>query len=152
MNNKYLFQEEYFGLSETGLYLLRNRFEYDSFSFNEINQVTLKKGKAIKNWLILLIFGLAFFVFGFFMGKGVIAFFQSDTKRKIDILEIISPFFFMLTGGYSIFKSLQIEEILSFEIKGKEYKFSTKQLSDEGLLEKVISHLSDKIEFKNELK
>lgn len=152
MTNKYLFQEEYFGLSETGLHLLRNRFEYDSFSFDEIDQVTLKKGKAIKNWMVLLIFGLAIFVFGFFMGKGVMDFFQSDTKRKISILEVVSPFFLMLIGGFSIFKSLQIEEILSFRIKGKEYNFSTGQLANEDLLERVIDHLSKNVEFKNALK
>lgn len=152
MKKKYLFQEEYFGLSETGLHLLRNRFEYDYFSFDQIDQITLKKGKAIKNWLVLLIFGLTFFVFGFFMGKGVLSFFQSDAKGKIELLEVVSPFFFMLIGGYTIFKSLQIEEILSFRIKGKDHKFSTKQLSNDGLLEGVINHLSKNVEFNNELK
>ncbi len=152
MKNKYLFQDEYFGLSESDLHLLRNRFEYDSFSFDEIDQVVLKKGKAIKNWLVLLIFGLSFFVFGVFMGKGVMSFFQSDGNGQIQILEVVSPFFLMLIGGYSIFKSLQIEEILSFSIKGKENKFSTKQLLDDGLLEAVINHLSKNVEFKNELK
>ena len=152
MKNKYLFQDEYFGLSETGLHLLRNRFEYDSFTYDQINQVVLKKGKAIKNWLLLLIFGLSFFVFGLFMGKGVISFFQSDANGQIQILEVVSPLFLMLIGGYSTFKSLQIEEILSFKIESKDYNFSTKQFSKDNLLEPVIDHLSKNIEFKNDLK
>jgi hypothetical protein len=86
------------------------------------------------------------------MGKGVLSFFQSDAKGKIELLEVVSPFFFMLIGGYTIFKSLQIEEILSFRIKGKDHKFSTKQLSNDGLLEGVINHLSKNVEFNNELK
>lgn len=152
MKTKYLFQDEYFAISESGLHLLRNRFEYETFSFSQIQSVKLKRGRAVKNWIGLLIFGLLFFLGGIYSGRGVFNFFTSDQEGTIDILIVVMPFFLLTIGGFTIFKSLKQEDVLSFKIKEKEYNYSVKSFSKHNLLEPLINHLSTQVEFKNELK
>lgn len=60
MSSEYLFQNDYLGVSDHKIHFLRNRFEYDAVPFKEIEGLRFKRGKAIKNGFILLIFAIFF--------------------------------------------------------------------------------------------
>ncbi len=49
MDELYKYEAEQFGISEKSLHLLRNRFNYKTIDFNQIDSITIKKGKTMKN-------------------------------------------------------------------------------------------------------
>jgi hypothetical protein len=52
----YKFEAEQFGVSDDSIHLLRNRFNYQTINFKEIDSVTIKTGKDLKNWVIVLLY------------------------------------------------------------------------------------------------
>ena len=144
MESKYLFEDEYIGVSETHLHLLRNRFEYKTITIAEVETVTLKIGKAVKNWLILLIVGSIMLCSGIYFAYGVVEFFFSKVKRSIDIFEVVFPIFLVFVGGNFIYESLKKEKILEFKIGDQNHKFSIKYFEQQNQLEPLLEHLSKK--------
>lgn len=56
--NKYYFETDQLGISETGIHLLRNRFNYETIEYSSIQEIRIEKGKQIKNWLLVLLLGI----------------------------------------------------------------------------------------------
>ncbi|WP_339904002.1 hypothetical protein [uncultured Cyclobacterium sp.] len=48
-----------FKLTSQGIHLLRNKFTYQLIPYNEVESANLIRGKSIKNWMVVLIIGLA---------------------------------------------------------------------------------------------
>jgi hypothetical protein len=71
----YLFETSEFGVSDSGIHLLRSGFNYQTIRWTEINSIKIEKGKELHNWAIILMLGLVIFIVGIYL-----------SIRTIDIL------------------------------------------------------------------
>ncbi|UZR97838.1 hypothetical protein [Chondrinema litorale] len=55
---EYIFESDFFAISDQGIHLLRNRYNYKTLDFKEIEQVILEEGKLVNNWILLYTIGL----------------------------------------------------------------------------------------------
>jgi hypothetical protein len=111
--NLYQFETDQLGISETGFHLLRNRFNYETIDFNAISQISLEKGRQIKNWLPTLFVGALLFAFGLFTAiKVVYEFFFADNFHHFYIEQFALPVIPLFLGAYSIYVSLKTGYVL----------------------------------------
>lgn len=139
---KYLFRDKYFAISEEGLHLLRNGFNYKTIGMSEIRSVRLGRGKSIKNWILLFLLGVLILTGSYYYGRSIWYFLTNpDAEGSIYVEEIASVVIGTLIGSYCIFLSLKIEEVIEFKTTSKSENFSTKQLKEEGLFDELIRFL-----------
>lgn len=55
---KYKFETNEFGLSEKAIHLLRNRYNYQTFEYKDIDEIEIGKGRLINNWIVIFVLGL----------------------------------------------------------------------------------------------
>jgi hypothetical protein len=60
----YNFQTEEFGVSESGIHLLRSGFNYKTITLSEIDRIRIERAKEIHNWWLVFIIGSALIGFG----------------------------------------------------------------------------------------
>lgn len=56
----YNFETEQFGISDVGIHLLRSRYNYETYEFKDIDQITVVRGKQVYNWIVLFTLGILF--------------------------------------------------------------------------------------------
>ncbi|MCE7996872.1 MAG: hypothetical protein HEP71_33230 [Roseivirga sp.] len=139
----YKFHDNHLGLSDEGIHLLRNGYNYKTLDFKEIGRVEIKKGNALKNRLVLLIIGLGMIGFSIFFVVRLISLFNSDAYFRISIQEILIPLFPFLLGSYCLYAIAKKETIL--KINGpKTQKFSLSSFEKNGELESLKAYLKTK--------
>ncbi|MCX2741333.1 hypothetical protein [Pontibacter anaerobius] len=111
MDSKYTFQTELFGVNDSGIHLLRSGYNYKSFPYTEIESVEFRRGKVIKNWLFLLLFGVGCILFSGYYAFVIFDFFTSEEGGKIYIEEIVVPLFPALAGVASLWMALKTAEV-----------------------------------------
>jgi len=151
MTTDYKYSDNYLGISEHKVHLLRNKFEYQSIPFNQINEVKFKKGKAIKNWMIILTLGILLLSVGLFISKNIFLYYFSDEPGTIHIETIVASIFTVVFGVFLIIQSLKTEHILEIHYENKTKKFGVKSFDRESQLDNLISYLSENTKFKNEI-
>ena len=145
------FLDDYLGLSETKIHYLKNKREYDSVAFDELNELVIKKGKAINNWILLLIISIALLCGGIYTTKNIIEFFNAPTGGRIFIEEILMALFLIVLGASFFYESVRKEKILIFEKGGKQKRFSLTKFDKKGELDDFIGYLSSKVNLRNEM-
>ncbi len=152
MQNTYIFQSDYLGLSDSKIHLLRNKFEYDTIAYNEVNSLVYKRGKAIKNGLILLIFALALLGAGLYITLGIISFVMSDTGGTISIEVIVASLISILLGSCFLFVFFKKEKILELKYRNnKTKKFSLSEFENRNELDALLNFLSTKVMLQREI-
>ncbi len=134
----------YFRLSNEGIHLLRNKFEYKFISYDQIKMYEIKRGKVAKNWLVILILGIAFIIGAYYFGEGIILSFLYDSN-PLYIEAIIAPTIFLIIGIYMLYMSLKKELLLYFKTAAKSYKFSVRQIKQENRLGDLNQLLNMKV-------
>ena len=59
----YKYRTDEFGLSETGVHLLRNNYNYKTINYEDITLLEIKHGKLFSNWLVVLLIGAGLIAF-----------------------------------------------------------------------------------------
>lgn len=145
MTDQYIFKDPYFGVSEDGIHLLRNGYNYKTIGFHEIRLIEFKRGRSIKNWWGLLLFGLFLFSIGIYSAYALVHFFSDDEGGHIYIEEILIPFFPILIGGLALYKALIQERIIViWLLSDKNLVFSIKALEKGGKFPEMLQFLSTK--------
>ena len=57
--SSYNFETNEFAISDTGIHLLRDRYNYRTIRFSQIKQIVIEKGQETPNWIGAFIFGTA---------------------------------------------------------------------------------------------
>lgn len=139
----YKFRDRHLGLSDKGIHLLRNGFNYKTLDYGQVSHAEIKKGNALKNRLVLFILGLGLIGFSIFFIFRLIDLFNSDIYFRISIEEILIPLFPFLLGGYSVYAVSKLETILI--VSGvKKAKFSLKEFEKNGERESMKRFLATK--------
>ncbi len=125
MGSIYDFETEQFGLSKSSIHLLRNRFNYKTIDFVNIDSVVIKKGKELKNWVWVLIVGLGLLIFVMFDLIRIYEYYQESFVIYIERLLI--PFFPLLLGLYSVMLSFRSSQIMIVKNGNKKHHLSLRK-------------------------
>lgn len=140
----YKFETEHFAVSDTGVHLLRSRFNYETIGFETIKAVDIKGGKELKNWRWVLFIGVALIAFVVFDLYQIYQLFISDGTFVIYVERLLIPLFPLLVGGYSIIISLRSTVVFTFKTDKKSYYLSLRELVKDNSLERFRQFVEDK--------
>lgn len=142
--NTRIVKDRYFEVSEDGLHLLRNGYNHKTYPLGSIEFVQIKRGKSISNWGMLFVFGIFLIGAAIYLGAEIVNFFTSDSSEKMSIYVVILPILLPVFGGYCLYLSLKMEEVISFKIGKEERRFATKPLRSSGQLDTLLDFLREK--------
>ena len=144
-----MFQYKYtsndFALSDEGVHLLRNGFNYKTINFDEVKQVSIKKAVAVKNPILSLIFGIFFVFLSIIQFFRVYLLFQDPTASNIYIESIVVAVLPLFVGLYMVYVSFKKELLLLVATESRTTKLSVKAFQTQGKLEEVEAFISEKL-------
>ncbi len=141
MGSQYKFETEQFGITEISLNLLRNRFNYLSIDFKDINSITIEKGNDLKNWLLVLIIGLGLLSYVVYDLISMYIFFTNNDGGVIYIERLLMPLFPLLLGIYSVIISFRKALIMKVHVKKKRFYFSLRDLTKKGIYSDFVKEI-----------
>jgi hypothetical protein len=145
----YHFETREFGISDHGIHLLRSRFNYETIEFNQVDSVTIEKGKELNNWIVILILGLVLVSFSVWYSLRLFNIIGNNEVNRIYIEEILVPLIPFMLGGYCLYSSTRNGTILRVRtIKNKAEKFPLKELDKENKLRPFQEFLKEKLNTK----
>jgi hypothetical protein len=146
--SKYEYELTDFALSENGIHLLRNRYNYKTITFQDLERVRIKRGAEIKNSLLSFIIGVALFSFSVFKGISIYQDFTDPAVHRIYIESIILPLFPALIGLYLVYASIKRGPILQIEQGRARYKLRLKEIQKNNQAENLKLFLCEKLSSK----
>jgi hypothetical protein len=149
---EYKFETDQFGISDSGIHLLRSRYNYETKTFGEIDRIILDRGRQINNWLIVLVIGAIFLTASLYAEVKVLyEYFIGDTYKIFYYEQFLLPLIPFAIGVISVYYSLKIGFVLKIEIRGKLKSCPIEQLKRKGEIGKLIKYLSGNNLTKNKL-
>ena len=144
----YNFESTDFALSDKGIHLLRNRYNYKTIEYNMIDKATVKKAAEINNVIPCLVIGIGLLGFAILQTRHMINIFNDPTVTIIYIEAIILPVLPGLVGIYLIYISVKKGFVLIIEAGGKKYKLRLRDFIKDNTKETVIKYLTEKLSYK----
>ena len=141
----YDFESKDFALSDEGVHLLRNRFNYKTISFLELDKAIFKKDVETRNVGIMWVVGILLILFAFFQSKGVYEAFNDPAVRRIYIESIVLPVLPFLIGLYCVYISVKKVPILLIEKAGEKYKLSLDEIIKNQKTSQLQAYLRKKL-------
>lgn len=143
---KYYFETSTFGLSDQGIHLLRNRFNYETFEFSDIDTLMVYRGKELKNWLVILIIGVVFITSSIWYTLRLYSLIDNNEVNSIYIEELIVPIIPLMLGFYCLYASTKNGTMLNIKtIKNKTDKLPLKELEKSDMLNEFKDLLKEKL-------
>jgi hypothetical protein len=147
--SEYSFETREFGTSETGIHLLRSRFNYETIPFVEIETLTIEKGKELNNWLAVLIFGIVLVSGSIYYALRIFNIIDNHEANVIYIEQLIVPLIPLMIGGYCIYSSTRTGTILRLKsLRGKSDKFPLIDLEKKNQLAQFLDLIKEKLSTK----
>jgi hypothetical protein len=140
----FLFQTDEFGLDDHAMHFLRNRFRYHSVPLATAS-VRIERGADIRNWQLMLLFGLTLLLFGLWYGWHVVAFLQSGEGGRIYIEQVVLPVFPSLLGLFALTMASRRGPVLILQEEiGKFRTVSLRPLEKNGRLARLVTFLAER--------
>src|SRR5687768_6891151 len=147
--NNYHFETREFGVSDRGIHLLRSRFNYETIEFDQVDHLTIEKGKELNNWLAILVIGLALVSFSVYYTVRLFSIVDNNEVNVIYVEEILVPLLPFMIGGYCLYSSTRNGTILRLRtINSKTDKFPLKEFEKEDKLGRFQDFLKAKLKTK----
>jgi hypothetical protein len=144
----YRFQLQDFALSDSGVHLLRNRFNFKTIEYEEIKSATIKKATEIRNASVILAFGIALICFAFYQCRWIVELFTNPQVFKIYIETIIIPIFPAFLGVYCIYIAVRKGPVLQLEEGNKKYRLRLHSIVKNNLAIEFEKYLGSKLGLK----
>jgi hypothetical protein len=146
MNNgtAYTYEAEKFAVSENGLHLLRNRFNYETISWNTIETVEVRNGKDLRNWLWVLFVGVALAGYAIYDIFYILFIFNDPHTHVIYVERLVLPVIPLSLGLYSIFIALRNTRVMVIKGTTKTYFLSLRYLIKSSRYSEFISFMQKK--------
>jgi hypothetical protein len=142
---KYDFELTDFALSDIGIHLLRNRYNYKTVAYHDLDKVQIKRGTESKNSLLSLFIGIALLSISVFKCISLYQDFNNPTVYTIYIESILLPLFPALVGFYLVYVCIKRGLILQVEQGSIRYKLRLKEIEKAGQTENLKLYLSKKL-------
>lgn len=140
----YLFQTDEFGLDDCAIHFLRNRYRYHTVNLSTAS-VRVDRGADIRNWQLMLAFGLALVLFGLWYCWRLAVVTQSGEVSRIYIEEIVLPVLPVLLGVFASYMALRRGPVLVVQEQvGRPRTVSLREIEKSGRLERLLSLLSER--------
>ncbi len=140
----YKFTTDQFGISESGIHLLRSGYNYKTIVFSEMESISIGKGKQISNWIIALAFGMLLVFAGLYVWVHVFhAYFFRDDVHVFYIEQLAFPVIPLIIGSYAIFVSLKTGMTISVTANSKTISFSAEKLRKQGQMDELFAFFHD---------
>lgn len=146
MNNEtvYTYEAEKFAVSENGLHLLRNRFNYETILWNTIETVEVRNGKDLRNWLWVLFVGVALAGYAIYDIFYILFIFNDPKTHVIYAERLVLPVIPLSLGLYSIFIALRNTRVMVIKGTTKTYSLSLRYLIKSSQYSEFISFMQKK--------
>ena len=118
----YQFQLEDFALSDSGVHLLRNGFNFKTISYNDVTMAYVDKTTEIKNAALVMILGAAMVCFAFYQSRWVIGLFTDPKVWRINMESILLPVIPAFLGIYCIYTAARKGPVLILEEGTRKYR------------------------------
>jgi hypothetical protein len=146
--NTYDFELTDFALSNKGIHLLKNRYNFKTIGFHDVDSIILKKGAETKNIVLCLVIGISLLVFAFFQAIGIYESINDPTVNRIYIEGIILPFLPAMIGGYCIYISLKKAPILYVKSGKEKHRLRLKEVIKNNKIEELKLYLRANLQTK----
>lgn len=143
--SNYNFETSKFGLSDNGLHLLRSGYNYKTLAYHDIRKATLKRGVAIKNWLLVLLLGISLISFAVYQAAHLYHLFMDPATHTVYIQTVVLPVLSLILGNYCIYISLKRTTILKIKYRGGKTKLSLKTIVINNETEQLVAYLQEKL-------
>ena len=149
----YHFEAREFGVSDRGIHLLRSRFNYETIEFNQVDSLTIEKGKELNNWIAILTIGLALVSFSVWYSLRLFNIIDNNEVNVIYIEEILVPLIPFMLGGYCLYSSTRTGKILRVKTtKNRTHKFPLKELEKDNKVRSLEEFLSETLNTRFKIK
>jgi hypothetical protein len=130
MNNEtaYTYEAEKFAVSDNGLHLLRNRFNYETIAWNTIDTLEVRDGKDLRNWLWVLFVGVALAGYAIYDIFYILFIFNDPNVHEIYAERLVLPVIPLALGLYSIIIALRNTRVMVIKGATKTYFLSLRYL------------------------
>jgi hypothetical protein len=139
--SRYDFEATDFALSKSGIHLLRDRYNYKTIEYKEVNKATIKRAPEINNYLVILIFGIALIAFAVKVTVGIIRLLKSPDVEVIYIEHIVLPVIPGLLGFYMLWNALRRGPVLFIETNTSKHKLRLREFKKNNNVVKLLTYL-----------
>jgi hypothetical protein len=141
----YQTQSKDFALSDDGVHLLRNGFNYQTISYNDIHKAAFTMAVETKNVALMLGFGTLLIAFSLYNTIGVFENFNDPLVHRIYVESIVLPVLPFLLGLYCIYISVKKVPTLLIELNNKKHKLSIQEFVKHQHVGELESYLKVKL-------
>jgi hypothetical protein len=141
----YQFQFEDFALSEDGIHLLRNRFNFKTIKYADVKLASVKNTTEIKNAPIVMILGIAMVCFAFYQTRWVIGLFNDPKVYHIYIESIVLPIIPAVLGVYCIYIAARKGPVLLLDEGAKKHKLRLRAVIKNNLVDDFEKYLAGQL-------
>ena len=140
----YTYEAEKFAVSENGLHLLRNRFNYETISWNTIETIEVRGGKDLRNWLWVLVVGVVLAGYAIYDVFHILFIFNDPNVHRIYVERLVVPVIPLSLGLYSIFIALRNTRVMVIKGATKTYFLSLRYLIKSSQYSEFIAFMQKK--------
>lgn len=142
-SSRYLIETEYFAVSDEGIHLLRERFNYQTISWQDIHVVRIHRDRDLHNWFAVFCISAVMIIAGVYYASEIL-----DTAIETSRWSLLRMYALILLttlcGVYFFFKSVRKGWVLKIRTKtNKKLKFPLEEVYEqkqmkqlEGILKK----------------
>lgn len=143
--SNYTFETDRFALSDEGVHLLRSGYNYKTLAYPDIRRATLKKGVAIKNWLLVLLLGIGLIAFAVYQATHLYHLFMNPGEHTVNMVSILLPVMPLVLGNYCIYISLKRTTILKVKYRGGKAKLPVGEMANSSEAAQLTAFLQEKL-------
>ncbi|SDC00097.1 hypothetical protein [Williamwhitmania taraxaci] len=124
MSGRYPYECDQFGVSGSGIHLLRSGYSYKTLDFTKVDFMVIKKGKELKQWMLVLLIALlllAFVGLDMFWLWGELT---NGLPGLIFVERLLIPFLPLVLGVYMLIIALRTTTIMQVSAEGKVFHLS----------------------------
>jgi len=142
----YNFETREFAVSDAGIHLLRDRYNYRTIRFSEINQITIEKGKETPNWIGAFMLGTAVIYAAVDFSLMTIDSFISGNGNTRLVQMLVFLLLIGCAGGCFVYSSLQHGVVLRVSYKNrKRDRFPLREIIMQDRFDDLMFMLTSKI-------
>jgi hypothetical protein len=144
----YAFETPEFGLDEQGLHRLRSRFAFEHFAYADLTEATVKRGKSVQNWALLLAIGLCCLGFSAFTAYRL-GLFLLYGRGHVYVQTLATPIIPGAIGLAAVWQALRVTDILAVRVGGRRFVFPLETLKEDQKPPALESYLAQRVRSKN---
>jgi len=149
--SKYLFETNEAGFYEHGIDLLRNGYIYDQLEYRDVHKAILQRRHSIKNWLLLLCFGISIILLGLYILLPAFHSFLDDRDisaflfwRGTRAFGIVAVIFLLAFGIYCVVLSFRFSITARLFTCKRMLHINLEQIEKEGRIDSFTSYIMER--------